>query len=244
MICQVSVRLHLSLQQHQWQQRLYGTGFQFGFLPAEEATSELNRPSEDETMLVICGRLHRGWEEEDYPEWAFQRNVAWLVEEEQGRTRTDDDAPWSRQLRLDSRFFTYCVQREEEEGAVIRMSEIFRVKRGPLMRQEVGRWAASRNNGKIDITESSLWERRTDLGGAELVETVLAWEPFMILGGPDGNSSSPSSSGLAADGLMVDLLRILQGSSSSIKPLSSATTVVATTGQVDGLVGNQGTLPI
>ncbi len=172
---------------------------QLGFLPAEEAVAERNRPSADETVMVFCRELF-AWRGRSYPGWAFQRNFAWLVADGEG---LDSDAEWSNQLRLDSRFFTYqySADQSNDDRVVVNIREMYRVKRSPIITQDYGHW--NHASGAMEVAEPALWERRTDLAGVELADTVLAWKPFMILDDPGGDFGM-------ADGVMVEFLRSLQ----------------------------------
>ncbi len=173
----------------------------FGFLSSvEDVVSLDNRPSEEETLLILCRDFQWG---KRYPKWAFQNNVVWLVQQEEEdlhlASGVEGEIGWEEHLRLDSRFFTYSYSKK---NGSIHLKERYRVKRGAIVTKDFGHWEPDTRS--LNVTEPSLWERRTDLGGVELVDTVLEWKPFVILDA-GGNFSLTS-------GAMVEFMWALQAS--------------------------------
>ena len=78
-------------------------------------------------------------------------------------------------LRLDSNVLFY----EESGGASYKLNDIFAVKGGPPITLKVGKW--DKASGLTLHTTMNRWERRTDLGGASLINVFT----------PAGNWASP-----------------------------------------------------
>ncbi len=157
-------------------------------LPVEDIVKSLNWPSKEETMLIICPTFE--WSK-SYPEWSYEKNVAWLTPDDPLR----DNDEWSDNLRLDSRFFTYSAQQDD-----IKVQELYRIKKGPILRQDYGVWNETEN--ALSVPEPALWERRTNLQGAEIVDSILEWKPFIIMD-PEGDFARTT-------GIHVDMLTELQ----------------------------------
>ncbi len=172
---------------------------QIGYSSLERILAQLS--SADETALVYCSDFDL---DKDYPGWAFEKNVIWLV----GDGNFTGDSRGLDHLRLDSNFFA-CSH--DEARTVVDVDEVYRVKGGPLMRQAFGTW---RDHGGKQFTASSsspaladksLWERRSSLGGVELTDTFMSWPPISIHG-PPGKEMEEAS------GIAVDLIHMLQDS--------------------------------
>ena len=144
----------------------------------DRVVSESNRPSGREVLFVLCPRFD--WKR-SYPDWAFRKNVIWMVAEEEDGGG-GGGGPWQDALRLDSRFYTYAVSKSSGSAADVVLHELFRVKGGPVVRQALGRWNADAD-AEVPrwFAEEAMWERRSDLGGIQLVDTVLSWQPYMIV---------------------------------------------------------------
>ena len=162
------------------------------------------RPVTGQTTLVVCQKLDKTL---DYRERrAFDKSVAWLLSDE-----TSDGTGFSG-LRLDSRVFTYTFVNSSHN---IILNELFRVKDGPIKRQFYGKWTTEDSihqeeeeeeagEGSLKVPQLAMWERRTDLSGVILVDTVLEWKPFLIL---DNNGNFALTTGA-----MADFLKALQSS--------------------------------
>ena len=94
------------------------------------------------------------------------------------------------QLRLDSLVFTYsCAGNNNCNESVVSIKEVFSVKNGPKIVQNVGEWSP----GLVSIAEPYIWHRRTDLKQSEVIAVGLQWKPISILIGNE-------TSGLQFDG--------------------------------------------
>ncbi len=165
------------------------------YLQLDQILQDFNRPSKEEILFILCPAYN--WTRE-YPAWAFQKNVVWMVAESDDSAEINDSV-WSKGLRLDSHFYTYKLT---ENKSLIMTNELFRIKNGPLKKQSVGNW----NQGMLNfgLTETAMWARRKDFGGLELVDTILEWQPFIIYDS-SGNFSK-------LKGIFVDVLNDLQKS--------------------------------
>ncbi len=98
-------------------------------------------------------------------------------------------------LRLDSFFLTWHLIDGSDD---IELVEHYAVK-GKYLRGVLGRWS---ERGGLRIDEPSVWDRRANLNGAELVTTAMTYHPITMV----------SQRGKALDGLFPELIGILQGS--------------------------------
>ncbi len=156
---------------------------------ANSSRSLVDVTSEDEvTLLLFCQE-----EAELRDTFGFGASVVWLhpeVEEE------DEEEAAPRELRLDSNWITF----KEGEGNRVQLREHFRVKGGRSMGAVLGSWT-HQSGGLVVRRSPEVWERRSDLGGAVLTNTVLSWFPLSDLG-PDGTQ----------DGMLAEAFRYLQRS--------------------------------
>ncbi len=165
------------------------------YLQLDQLLDDFNRPSQEEILCIFCPEYN--WTRE-YPAWAFQRNIVWIVAERDGTAQVYDNV-WSKGLRFNSHFYTYFLS--ENKGTIL-TNEVFRVKNGPLVKQSVGHW--NQDGFDFDLSDDATWARRKDLGGVELVNSILEWHPFIIY---------DSSGDLRkVKGIFVDLLEDLQKS--------------------------------
>ena len=81
---------------------------------------------------------------------------------------TDLDA--SNKLQLDSLVFLFSDVKD-----TILVQEVYRIKKGPLIAQSFGNWTADTG---LSLTEPNIWERRKDLKGVEILNSLLPWRPF------------------------------------------------------------------
>ncbi len=98
----------------------------------------------------------------------FRSNVNWLT----NQLNVTTEVP--KQLRLDSNW--YSVQ--DLDNGVLTVQEHYRVKQGPVITNTLGSWT---NESGLDIKVPGKWERRSDLMGAILINTVLTYVPFSIV---------------------------------------------------------------
>ncbi len=181
-----------------WSSLPLGTSL-LSFLSLDQILTDANRPSSDEVVFILCPSFD--WNRE-YPPWAFLKNIVWLVADEGRCCAKNTNSSWDGGLRLDSRFYTYYSTTPENTSSHILLKELYRVKQGAIIQQDVGQCNVGNDcKGPTWLTSPSMWERRTDLGGLELVDTVLEWRPFVIF------SPFPRVSGI-----FHDLLNLLASS--------------------------------
>ena len=100
-------------------------------------------------------------------------------------------------LGLDSHIFLYNASQD----GIIRVTEVYDIKGGPHRTLTVGEWT---RNSSFSVPEPNIYDRRKDLSGVTLINSVLPWEPVMIFeAGQNGIQK--------LDGFMYRLYIILQG---------------------------------
>ena len=75
-------------------------------------------------------------------------------------------------LRLDSSVY---IHYNSSEG--VHVEEAYRIKSGPLFLQSVGLWT---NEGVWSSAITSKWERRANMGGIDLIDPWMPFEPFTV----------------------------------------------------------------
>ncbi len=99
-------------------------------------------------------------------------------------------------MRLDSFFFSYSSL----ESDSVKIYEFYTVKKGPLIKITYGTW--HENTSQLDVPQPFMWQRRSNLQGVELIDTVLEWKPFLVL--------DPNGGVFNATGISIDLMKHLQ----------------------------------
>ena len=79
---------------------------------------------------------------------------------------------------------------------------------GPHRTLTVGKWT---RNESFVVPQPNIYERRKDLSGVTLINSVLPWEPVMIFEEYDNGTQK-------LDGFMYKLYKILQGASEEEMP--------------------------
>ena len=73
-------------------------------------------------------------------------------------------------LRLDSNVYVY-----EASPDVAQVTELYRIKRGPMIKRHFGTWTPRTQMIGVNLNK---WERRNNLMGIDLIDTWLPWTPF------------------------------------------------------------------
>ncbi len=105
----------------------------------------------------------------------LEKDIAWLVPEASLARHPPEDLP----LRLDSILIGYSAGTGHE---LIRLTEHYSLK-GHSLQAELGSWS---QGGGLEVAQSGIWERRTDLNGIVLLGTFVAFPPMSVMG-PDGS---------------------------------------------------------
>ncbi len=102
-------------------------------------------------------------------------------------------------LRLDSNFYTYVVS----DNYYFLLTEWYKAHGGDLMSTHLGSWSPEHG---LRVSVPFKWNRRTDLGGAVLVNGVLKgfWPPICIV-------TTTSTGMIETSGLLSDVLDNLMG---------------------------------
>lgn len=123
--------------------------------------------------LVVCpGPVDwalEGWDSDR----TFRRDVHWLF-----LGRADAEEVAGKALRLDSNVYLYSAAGEGGGGGVLR--EVFRVRGGPAVFQRLGTFGAA--GAGLAVADTNVWQRRTDLGGVAVRNSVVMWRPITYLG--------------------------------------------------------------
>ncbi len=101
--------------------------------------------------------------------FGLKSNSVWLI------PNTEEVSP---DLRLDSNWVTFTAAEDDDLSNNVTLVEWYRLKGGKPMSSNLGTW--SELSG-LESDGGDTWERRSNLRGAALVNTVLPWEPFTIL---------------------------------------------------------------
>jgi len=95
-------------------------------------------------------------------------------------------------LRLDSMLFLY-------NRSTCSLSEVYKVKNGPMRQNELGKWYY--HNGEWFLTSKvNLWERRSNLTGITIVNSLLPYNPLIC----DTNQD-----GIADAGMLVEAFKTI-----------------------------------
>ncbi len=126
---------------------------------------------EGESVVVFC--QDRWLTDLLLPSLGLGADTVWLVPERGG-----EDAPEA--LRLDSNWIDLRQSEEEGGGAdpAVVLTELYRINRGGVLSAHLGTWSRA---GGVRIPQESKWERRRDLAGTTIVNTVNTWHPFTLI---------------------------------------------------------------
>ncbi len=110
--------------------------------------------------LVVCNTMEKG------NPMIFLPEIVWLFSDHE----LSPDLP----LRLDSNVYTLS------EGGQ-HMLEWYRIKAGPYIKQ-VFATMEDASDGEVVVSEvDHVWERRLNLMGTPIINTILEWNPFMVI---------------------------------------------------------------
>ena len=126
------------------------------------------QPSEDDT-LTVCPMEEISTLELSLENVGKGHNFLFLEDENNSHHSSFST------LRLDSRVY---LARDYSES--LKVHEVYRIKRGPLIRREIFSWNL-RNHSVEKINRVHIWERRSDLMGVNLVDPWLSWRPFVYM---------------------------------------------------------------
>ncbi len=109
-------------------------------------------------------------------------------------------------LQLNSRLYTYSPMEGEDRNSSSNSSnfvvgEVYAVKNGPRLMNELGIWPSDGAKSP-PFHPWSMWERRTNLGGAVIVEAYLKFMPFFNV--IDDDNETPE-----VEGFFVDIIDTL-----------------------------------
>ena len=141
----------------------------FGITSADRnnsiGTSQLK---ETERLLVFSGSDDSTCQESFVPVLGLHSNIVWLS------IQKSLSVHFPGNLRLDSHWYTVQVPK----GQSYIILEHYRIKQGPVITARLGKWTKT---GGLDIPVPSVWERRSDLKGTVLTNTILPYPPLSIV---------------------------------------------------------------
>ncbi len=133
-------------------------------------------------------------------------------------------------LRLDSQLYTYY---EDHASGGFKIRELYSLKRGPMLIQEVGYWSPL--DGLV-VPVPNAWKRRSNLRGTTLVSGLLSWALFNRLE-TNTEGAVVGNSGIMAD-VTAYLALKMNFTESIVQPEDEKWGGVdPTTGQWNGIIG-------
>ncbi len=142
------------------------------------------------STLIVCQRP--GFENEvTWKHDNFGPDLVWLVPSEALPLETAQELP----LSLETTVLTYLKQ-----GSETKIEEIYSIETvmsRVTRKTEFGKWNVT---GGLKVEEPTIWERRSNLSDVVLVNTLIQWDPVIIVQKHDFS------------GFMGDILKTLQSS--------------------------------
>ena len=177
-----------------WEEEIY---FSFVFIDQDVPVSLPMSLSQEEKLLVVvgAGKGNSSCHEKLLPLLGLGSNVHWLL------TGIDPLTNIPKELRLDSNWYTIHDMFGTHNS--YRVKEQYRVKQGNVITSDLGSW--TQEDGLIVVIPNK-WERRSDLNGALLVNTVLNYDPLSIL----EKDRMVNKDRMDYDGFMADLFFFLK----------------------------------
>ncbi len=177
-----------------WEEEIY---FSFVFIDQDVPVSLPMSLSQEEKLLVVvgAGKGNSSCHEKLLPLLGLGSNVHWLL------TGIDPLTNIPKELRLDSNWYTIHDMFGTHNS--YRVKEQYRVKQGNVITSDLGSW--TQEDG-LKVVIPNKWERRSDLNGALLVNTVLNYDPLSIL----EKDRMVNKDRMDYDGFMADLFFFLK----------------------------------
>ena len=170
----------------------------------ERLGEDMRSPSHHGVTMVACGNANFSRNDVRTSD-VFASQVVWLVPDAAISGAVAEELP----LNFNSNLLSFSTSStEDEDDEVVEISETFTitsVKSRVTRTISFGTWTPMEEEDKgsgLSVPEPVVWERRSDLSGVTLVNTVLDFE-YMVNLMPDN---------VTMTGLMVDVLELLQKS--------------------------------
>ncbi len=157
-------------------------------LEVEELSFHLQDAITEGLVLVLCSSeelLLSEFEKSD-----FGNRIVWLINEVQNIETVSSNLP----LTLESNLLAFEFDNVTEN---VNISEIYSIKSNNERRNHFGYWNTQEG---LAVPEPVIWERRSDLSGVTLINTVLDWKPMIAF---DPNNDTIT-------GLFPDILFYIQ----------------------------------
>ena len=154
----------------------YPWQWHLALLETRDLSSQIHASIKEGPVMVICSG-----EELEAGEWTktdFGSRFVWLVEENQEIEGVSSKLP----LTLESNLLAFAV---DDMSANISISELYSIKSSTKRKTYFGYWNLQEG---LVVPEPVIWERRSDLSGVTLINTVLEWQPLITLGSNNDTS--------------------------------------------------------
>ena len=170
----------------------------------ERLGEDMRSPSHHGVTMVACGNANFSRNDVRTAD-VFASQVVWLVPDAAISGAVAEELP----LNFNSNLLSFSTSSTEgEDDEVVEISETFTitsVKSRVTRTISFGTWTPMEEEDKgggLSVPEPVVWERRSDLSGVTLVNTVLDFEYMVNL----------MTDNVTMTGLMVDVLELLQKS--------------------------------
>ena len=132
---------------------------------SEKTLSKILSDTSNENTLILCESLSQIDVKDDS---VFSENKIWFL------SKSNYSAIGTLPINLKSSVFLI----DPSFANKTRIFEIFRVKMGKPILQEIGSWTTLRG---LEIWKKNKWDRRTDFQGQILINTILHYPPLAVI---------------------------------------------------------------
>ena len=153
----------------------FSSSSQLLLVEQEEVFAAIGRVSEHGVTLVVCSRVN--FTSQDVGGEIFGPDIIWLVSEES----VNMEELSKLMLNLDSNLLVQSVLCPVCGSQTVVLHETYSIRTlnsNVVKRNYFGQWESK--NGLL-IDQPNVWERRANMSGSTLVNSVLSWPPFFTI---------------------------------------------------------------